>query len=173
MKIITQEKAYVQLNDLMYLLRSFENKPIPAVVFEKCFSKPMIVVDSNRYDFVEFSEPEAVEFFRNWQYSVDFLALQEFTDDELVNKSMAINEERNAIAVKYNQMTDDEKSKNYHMVNECELLEFQMYSIRDVLWFRQGHLKFKLPAGIAKTQQTKQESGIKKFFKRFKKENDQ
>ena len=132
----------------------------------------MIVVDSNRYDFVEFSEPEAIEFFRNWQYSVDFLALQEFTDDELVNKGIDINKERNAIAVKYNQMSDDGKSKNYHMVNECELLEFQMYSIRDVLWFRQGHLKFKLPHGIAKHQSTKQENGIKKFFKKLKKEKN-
>lgn len=169
MKIITPDKAYVQLNDIMYLLRSCENLPIPAVIFERCFSKPLIVADHNRYEFVEFTEPEAIEFFKNWTCSVDFLALQQFTNEELMKQGTVIAEQMNAIANKYNAMMPEERTNNYSLVNEHELLEFKMYSIRDVVWFRQGHLKFRLPNGIKKDGTVKsEEKGIKKFFKRFK-----
>jgi len=171
MKIMMENKVYIQLNDVMYLLEFFENKPIPAVIFERCFSKPLIVDDSNRYEFIEFTEPEAIEFFRSYTYSVDLLALLSFTDEELMKKGSAISEERNKIASRYNAMTDEEKNNCYDLVNECELLEFKMYSIRDILWFKQGHLKFELPKEIKKDSTLGiGESGIKRFFKRFKRE---
>lgn len=173
MKIITETKAYVQLNDLAYLLRGCENMPIPASIFEKCFMEPLIVIDSNRYEFVEFTEPTAIEFFKKWSYSVDFIALQSFTDEELLKQINSINDKRNGIVRLYNAMTAESKADHYNLVNECEMLEFQMYSIRDILWFRQGHLKFKLPSDISsRIELPQKESGIKKYFKRFRKEKD-
>ena len=45
------------------------------------------------------------------------------------------------------------------MVTKCDLLEFKFYSLRDVLWFKQGHIPMKLPEGYA------QEKSIKKLLK--------
>lgn len=31
------------------------------------------------------------------------------------------------------------------MVTKCDLLEFKFYSLRDILWLKQGHISIKLP----------------------------
>lgn len=45
-------------------------------------------------------------------------------------------------------MTLEERKKNMNMVSQCELLDFKMYSLRDVLWFKQGHIKMELLEGV-------------------------
>ena len=56
-------------------------------------------------------------------------------------------------------MEINERKRNMSMVTQCELLDFKMYSLRDFLWFKQGHIKMKLPASV------KTETGIKKLVK--------
>ena len=34
------------------------------------------------------------------------------------------------------------------MVSQCGLLDFKIYSLRNFLWFKQGHIKMKLPKGF-------------------------
>ena len=63
MKIITEDAAYVQMNDMMHLNQS--DLPIPASVFMKVFGQGIVIIDnSNRFDFVKFEESEDIEFFR-------------------------------------------------------------------------------------------------------------
>ena len=48
-----------------------------------------------------------------------------------------------------NETKQKEREKQYQKVStQIELLEFKMMSVRDVLWHKQGHLKFPLPKGI-------------------------
>ena len=55
MKIITNDSAYVQKNDIAYLNSS--DLPIPASIFMKVFGNGVTIInDSNRYDFVKFDE---------------------------------------------------------------------------------------------------------------------
>ena len=51
------------------------------------------------------------------------------------------------------------------MVSQCELLDFKMYSLRDVLWFKQGHIKMELPEGVDLPAGLEQEKGIRKLIK--------
>lgn len=176
MKIITNNKAYVQLNDISYLLRSTDL--IPASIFEKCFLDIFICTDQNRYEFMEFDTKEEIEFFKNLDYSVDYLELKDLTEEEIIQYGISLAERRNEIAKKYNAMSDSDKEKNLDMVTQCELLDFKILSVRDVLWFKQGHLKMYLPDGIEypetiPTPKEKRPGRLSRFLSKFRRNKKQ
>jgi hypothetical protein len=67
----------------------------------------------------------------------------------------------NEIAKKFNELDEIEKAKNLKLIDEHELLEFKMYSLRDVAWLKQGKLKMKLP------KDAKEPNMIQRFFKKL------
>lgn len=147
MKIITDNVAYVQKNDLAYLTRS--GGVVPASIFTKFLNDEIvIVIDSNRYEFVEFNDPEEIEFFKSVDWMVDYASVKDLSDEEITSLAGNILAERNAIAEQFNSMSPEEKKKNVSMYFRSELLDFKMLSLRDFVWFRQGNLTFDLPEGV-------------------------
>ena len=68
-------------------------------------------------------------------------------------------------------MSEEERKKHTDMVTKCDLLEFKFYSLRDVLWFKQGHISMELPEGIDYPEGYDQEKSVKKVLKRKNKKN--
>lgn len=165
MKIFTNNSVYVQKNDIAYL--NCSGLDIPASIFMKVFGKGIVIIDdSNRYEFIEFNEPHEVEFFSCIDWIVDYNAVKDLSENEMIDMAQKIIEERNKIVDKYNSMSEIEREKNYDLSMKCDLLEFKMYSLRDILWYKQGHLKMNLPFD---EEQNKKESkkGFKNFVKRM------
>ena len=177
MKVFANNKVYVQKNDLAYFMRGAEGVSIPSSIVEKVFGQIFIVTDENRYEFIEFSSPKEIEFFRNCDWMIDYNMFDEMTEEEIVNYGCQINTERNNVAAAFNALDDKEKAKQYtQTLTKIQLLEFKMASVRDVLWHKQGHLKFDLPKGIdLKTQTqnqeqtTKKETAFQKILRKYKK----
>lgn len=168
MKIITNDAAYVQLNDITYLNQS--DLPIPASIFTKVYGDGVFYVsDHNRYDFMKFDEESEIEFFLGIDWMIDFNSVKDLNEEETISLGQSIAEEKNTIAEKFNAMTDKEKENNMDMVTQCELLDFKMYSLRDILWFKQGHIKMTLPDCIdyEVNHEPEQEKGLKKTLKRI------
>jgi hypothetical protein len=169
MKIVLKDKVYVQINDLGPMMNFMEGKAIPACVINQVFGKFFICCDDNRYEFEVFTQPEAIEFFASLDYSVDYMAVKDMSEEEMINYGVSIAEEKNGIAKKFNAMSKEEKEANQHLVTECEKLDFKMYSVRDILWMRQGHIKMELPYEVRKEEAKKEEKkGLRGFFSRFK-----
>ena len=116
MKIFANNKAYVQNNDLAYLMRGAEGISIPASIFNKVFGKVFIVTDENRYDFIEFSEPAEIEFFKECDWMVDYNAFDNMTEEEIIQIVCKINEERNKIAQAFNELKQQERKKQYQKI---------------------------------------------------------
>ena len=168
MKIITNDAAYIQLNDITYLNQT--DLPIPASIFTKVYGNGLFYVgDDNRYNFMKFDEESEIEFFKGIDWMIDFNSVKDLNEEETISLGQSIAEEKNTIAKKFNAMTDKEKEKNIDMVTQCELLDFKMYSLRDVLWFKQGHIKMTLPDCIdyEVNHEIEQEKGLKKTLKRI------
>ena len=161
MKIITEEKAYVQRNDLAYLESS--SLPIPVSIFNKVFKDKTVIDDRNRYEFVEFDDPDEVEYFKEIDWMIDYNDVKDLKEQDFKNLALKISTERNKLLHRYRNMYDEDKLKNLDMLERCELLEFKIYSLRDALLFKQGELKFKLPDGVDTPK------SIKNLFKIFKK----
>ena len=165
MKIVLDGKIYVQKNDILYVIRHLEKKPIPNSVFDRVFSgdTPFVCADHNRYEFVEFDDKEAIEFFKNLDYSVDYLALKSMSETELCKLGQEIADKKDELVKKYNAMTKEEKSANDEILEQCSMLTFKMLSIRDVVWIKKGQLKIKFPKGI---EENKLISKIKNIIKK-------
>lgn len=172
MKIITSEAVYVQKNDIGFLNQT--DLPIPASIFLKAFGNGITIIDnSNRFEFVKFEEESEIEFFKNLDWIVDYDSVKDLDESQIIELGQAVAQQKNNIATQYNSMTNDERRKNEHMVFECERLDFKMYSLRDALWFKQGHLQFDLPGGINFPEGCKKapEKGLRRILSKFKKTN--
>ena len=164
MKIITDNAIYVQKNDMVYLNQL--DLAIPTSIFMKVFGSGVVIIDdSNRYEFVKFDAPEEIEFIKGIDWMIDFNKVKDLSEEEMITLGRSIAEERNRVAHKLNSMTQEEIKENMNMVSQYELLDFKMYSLRDVLWFKQGNIKIELPEGITLPADFKQEKGIKKLIK--------
>lgn len=147
MKIITDDACYVQKNDMIYLNRS--DMAIPASIFMEFWGKGIVIIDdSNRYEFVKFTDPLDIEFFRGIDWIVDYYDVKDLSNEDIIEVANEINEEKKKIAEVYNTMSDKDKEANYDMVVRAELLDYKFYSLRDFCWFRGGHIKFSLPDGV-------------------------
>lgn len=168
MKIITDDAVYVQKNDITYLNQylSLSNLPIPSSIFEKVFGRNIVIIDnSNRYEFIKFDKPEEIEFFQGIDWMIDYNKVKDLSEEEIIALAKSIAEENNEIARRFNSMTPEERKKNINMAFQYELLDFKICSLRDILWFKQGHIKMDLPKGIDFPNEVKQEKGIKKLIK--------
>ena len=173
MKIVLKDKVYVQINDLGPLMNFMEGKSIPGCVINQVFGKFFICCDDNRYDFMAFDQKEAIEFFASLDYMVDYMEIKDMTEEEMIEYGVSIGEQRNEIAKKFNAMSKEEKEANQHLVKEHEMLDFKMYSVRDIVWMRQGHIKMELPYEVRKeeakiAEKKEEKKGLKGFFSRFK-----
>jgi hypothetical protein len=169
MKIIKDGKVYVQLNDIRYIVSDLENVSVPSSIIDSIFKDGKIFVcdDSNRFDFVEFSDEAAIKFFAGADYIVDYLALKDMSEEDLINEGEAIAEQKNNLAKKYNAMSDEDKKKNQKIVTKCENLVFKMLQIRDIVWIKQGKLDVKMPDNAGDGY--KKETFVDKIKKVFKK----
>ena len=81
-------------------------------------------------------------------YMAIFLVEKNYTKEEIIEYGRQINAERNKIATSFNELSEEERERQYIQEStKIELLEFKMWSVRDILWHKQGHLKFPLPNG--------------------------
>ncbi len=172
MKIITDNAVYVQKNDIAYLNQT--DIAFPVSIFMKVFfgNGVVIINDSNRYEFVEFDKPEEIKFFKDIDWMIDYNAVKDLSEQETIALGQRIAEEKNSIAQRFNSMPPEEREKNMNMVSQYELLDFKMYSLRDVLWFKQGRIKMQLPDGVDLPIGCVREKGIRKLIKTiFNKKN--
>ena len=74
MKIITENKVYVQYSDIVNLLSiiTLANISCPLSVSKRCFAKSIIIDGENKYAFIEFTEPDAIKFFKSFFNSCSF-----------------------------------------------------------------------------------------------------
>ena len=164
MKFVLKDKVYVQNNDLSLLMRAMEGKNIPASIIDKVFGEVFICCDENRYDYVEFDQPEEIEFFKSLTYSVDYMSVKDLSEEDLIKVGSGILEQRNEIAKKWNSMSEEERKNNQDLYLECELLDFKALSIRDVIWFKNKTLKMPLPREVKRLEN----NGLRGFFSKFK-----
>lgn len=170
MKIITSDAVYVQKNDMGFLNQT--DSAIPTSIFMKVFGRGITIIDdTNRFEFIKFEEEHEIDFFKSLDWIVDYDSVKDLNEDEIIQMGYSINDEKNKIAKVFNAMSDEDRRKNLSMVEECEKLDFKMYSLRDILWFKQGHLQMELPEGIEYPIDYKktEEKGLKRLLSKLKK----
>ena len=144
MKIITENKAYVQLNDLACLCNS--DLPVPVSVMRVMVGdKGLTITDKNRYKCMEFSSREDVEFFKNQKWIVDYDDVKNKSEEDISKQLVEIAEEAEEYLKEYKSYSEREKEEHKDLLGQYELLEFKFFSLRDILWNKKENGKIKLP----------------------------
>ena len=172
MKIVTNDAVYVQKNDIGYLNQT--DLPIPASIYIKIFGNGVVIIDnSNRFEFVKFEEDSEIEYFKNLDWIVDYNVLKDMSVEKIIELGQSVAQEKNAIAKTYNAMNQNDRMKNNHMVSECDRLDFKMYSLRDVILFKQGLINFALPDCLSTLDddQKIKKTGLRRLLGKFGRKN--
>ena len=151
MKIMTNEKVYLQLNDISQLMiyLMINKSHCPKVVFDRLFQERFVCNDDNKYDFICFEEEEAITFFKEATYIIDYNELKDYSKEELTNIATTVLEERNNVVAEFNKLPDaKKKAEQLKNSKACLLFNFKLNSIRDLVWYKQGFIYFKLPEGV-------------------------
>ena len=147
MKIITDNAVYVQKNDIAYLNSS--DLVMPISVFMKVFGKGVTINDdSNRYGFVKFEDESEIDFFKGLDWIIDYNEVKNLGEEQIVDLLNNIGDAQQKVVTTFNSMPEEERRVHSDMVTQCELLEFKFYSLRDILWFKQGHIQMELPEDV-------------------------
>ncbi len=148
MKIFNEEngvkKIYVQLNDIARLIHSVGL--IPASIMQRFFCDIFIVTDENRWEFEEFTDSRELEFFQNLDWIIDYRFYKNMTEKELIDHGTMVANEMDEFSKEYNANIET-GTDEYLEDLKCKYkdLEHKMYSIRDLLWFKQGYRTMPFP----------------------------
>ena len=163
MKIINKDVAYVQKNDIAYL--NTTDLPIPLSIYAKVFGfETSIVNDNNRYSFIKLDDKSEIEYLKGIDFVVDYNDYKDLSEEEMTKILDSIKDEYYKVVDEFNAMTKEERTKHHNLITQSENLEFKYCTIRDILWFTQGHIKFELPEGVDYPKHYKKPISGKVFF---------
>lgn len=152
MKIFKKEgevikSVFVQRNDLGFL--NDIDTPIPASIYMKSFNRGSNIINNrNRFDYIEFTEQNEIEYFKNTDFILDYEEYANLSLEELEIKCDEVGKQIGEIAEKYNAFSASEKIKNKKMYDRFEQLKFMIYGIADLYEKTQSNEEIKLPEGI-------------------------
>lgn len=166
-----QEVVYVQKYDMMFVTHNCET--MPAALLNDFFSDIVIINGDNRFEFVRFTDPAEVEFFRDQDWIIDYADYKDLSEEEIMEKGRGVVDELNAVAQEYNESKSEKRRAELY--NRHELLDAKFDSVRQFLWYKQGHIKFSLPIEpqgdhmvyVGDDRINKKESGIRRLAKRL------
>lgn len=154
MKIITEKEIYVQKGDILFL--DMQGIKAPASISSKIdFKLNQNMSDKEKREFVSFYTLEEINFFKRIDWILDYDSVKNLSEQEIIDKTQSVNE-----------MLSANKSKK-----ENEMIDYQVYALRDYLWSVQGLIYIDLPDCIKKDTEIIEEKGMKKLVKSLFKKN--
>lgn len=173
MKIIRNNKIYVQKNDIMFAFN--HSNAIPLVIINQFFRGIVIVDDSNRMDFVSFEDKSAIDYFNKLDYIINYDDYKDMFIEELDQKIKELVIRRSKIVNKYNSLSPKKRRQNFDLFNEYEKLEYVLDYLDEFRKSKLGTNHMNIPAEIVDTNRTDVETakeidnssnnGIKRFIK--------
>ncbi len=168
MKILTNDKIYIQLKDIAFLIHIFPHITLkcPKQVLTKCFSKILIFNDENKYDFMEFDDIESISFLNNLSFIVNYYDYEDLSFKEIIRNVENIGNELNNLADKYQDLDEKNQEEKYEKFSYLfEIKYYKMTSIREIYQIKTGELKVNLP--ILEEKKPIKEKGLKKHLNKL------
>ena len=170
MKIITKDCAYVQYTDIAELIDALivTKAECPQSVLETCYGTTFTCNSDNQFEFMEFYNEDAIEFFKNLNYIVDYDDVKETSEQALADYSNSLAFNRNKMIQTYNQMSKQKQDEYQEDVKlRTRLLDHKIQTLEQFRLFKAGKLRMDLPEGIEYPKGCKYAKGFKRFLRSF------
>ena len=162
MKVFVRNKAYVQKGDLEYFLKGSERIPTYSSILDVILAPDFKVTDENRHEFVEFSKRQDVLFFGNCDWIINYHDFDGKGEKDIDEYRRQLIEERARAAKAYDALSSEESlNKRSQTLTHLELLDYKIYSVREVMLLKNGTVKYPIPG--------ESENAFQKVFSRLKK----
>ena len=165
MKIITDYKVYVQYQDAFNIptIVSLLDITCPVSVTRKCYQKEFVVTGDNRYAFIEFTEKDAIDFFKKIDCIANYNELINKSEEELLKEIDKVLTEAQNIIKKYEKMDTKKKQRNYKKLqNQYHIKQYKAHSIKELMLYKKGVYIYDLPNGIKEAFEKETQEETKK-----------
>ena len=132
------KKVYVQKKDLIMLIFCTD-LPIPISI-----SIDFLKEDINPMDFVEFTQPDEIDFFKKLDWIIDYKQIRNLSEEEIKEKKQEIIHEMIENATKFNSIPAN-KSYNQSIIQKQELLDYKIKHLSNVLSDIQNNKQLPIP----------------------------
>lgn len=149
MKIIENNKIYVQKKDIKFLNTSPFYIPIPSSLLSIIYDEKIREIDDvSKNQFIEFSSPEEINFFQSIDWIINYDEIKDLGEREIFNVALNLAQNKNDILSKFSYMSKKTKIRNANLLIECDLIDFKIYSLKEILAFKKGLIQIELPKGV-------------------------
>ena len=162
MKVFKDDAVYVQIYDLGFLFN--HGIKMPFSVFEKSF-KDSSDISVNKYKFKKFKDDESIRFFSQLDWILDYDNLKNLSKEDLTKLGKKISDSVDEKTTYYSKLTEEEKITNKSVIQECDLLMFQLHTIIDYEMYLKGELE--IPFLDELNEESKKSNGITNKIKNF------
>ena len=123
-----KEVVFVQERDVFYFIR--ENRKIPSIILEEYYKDGVKPVDADLSEFIKLDSEEAVRFFKEKDYIIDYEQYKDFTVRQVERESKRVRKEIIKIEQKIKNSTDDDISKISQKIEtyfDKEQLKYELF----------------------------------------------
>ena len=122
-----KEVVFVQERDVFYFIR--ENRKIPSIILEEYYKDGVKPVDADLSEFIKLDSEEAVRFFKEKDYIIDYDQYKDFTVKQLERKIKKTDKETQKL---------EKKIKNYAEAGEdIDRIATEVERSYDMEYFRE------------------------------------
>lgn len=168
MKLYQNNVMYVQRKDIASLISS--DIEIPGSIFARTFGmcEASCVDSTNRNDYIKFYETDEIDFFNSLDWIIDYNDIKDFDENQLIELGESIANKRKNIAITFNKMDEHDKAANADMIVQCELLDYKLASLSELIWTKRNKQSLKLPNGVdCKVQNKEKKIVLKKILNKI------
>lgn len=156
MKISFINVVYVQKSDIICLSQIGLN--IPKGILDKVF------LFDGEGDYIEFSEPEFVSYFDGLNCIIDLNNIRNMSEQDIIDMMNSVKLKKSEISQMFKLMSPQEKRDNMFFMTECELLDFKLHSLNEILWCKQRNIDMNVPDLSCSCDSNEKNKNIKKFI---------
>ena len=139
-----KEVVYVNLKDITYLYDKIEIK-MPNSIFRKVPPQVIVKKEKNQFLFVRFDKKEEVEFFKKYDFIVDYANYKNLTIEEIRKKREKTLELAENLKKIWNEMPRKKRKKNGCILKEIEDLEYKADWIKEIYLLKKEQSNFQIP----------------------------
>ena len=149
MKIITNNSAYIQIKDLEKLFNSSLKIP-KSIEYSVYLSSNNTTNSLDKNDFISFNNPSDIEYFNNINWMIDYNKLKDYSLIKLIKLAKKIEREQEKVSKVIDEFAIIKNYIDPKYFEQYELLDYQLYSLFDIIKYKLKPLQKKLPKEIQK-----------------------
>lgn len=143
MKIINEDSVLVQKRDLAQL--TDYDGSIPMSIYMKLCGNGIGIIDaSNVNDFMRFDTENEIEFFKSASWILDYNEYNSKSLSDLYASAEGLIAKINELTIEYNKLSGEGQHKNSSMIDQMNLLIYEVQSIAALIRVKQGNNNVRL-----------------------------